>query len=429
VSFVVFPAGTAKLIPMRCLLIFLCLTLNGLASPSSWEDVNRELGLNLLADKLLWDDPPGEVAERLSLRRESKTAKLSSFRGRGKVLGLESESIILAGTDKITTELNILFANKGDTIGTAPERKKFDDDDKYEEALEAFQEKLAGLEEKIEEQADALESKLTKLFGDSRKTNFGKDSTKQKVHSWIWKKHAILLAMDEYQSVSVKILSEESFDRDGQAEKISNRDLKKILKKRVVIRENGDVIVSQIPMVNQGGKGYCVPSTWARYLRYLGIPADEYALANVGGTQAGGGTSPKAMANAVSDILRSYKRDLESRSSKTNIRFVSKYIDDGLPLMWGMYAVGPFEKPGLKEDRMGDLSPEDYAKSLKEQREKDEEIQIDRSRGHMCMIIGYNPITEEICTSDSWGRAHEEKWFTVEAVQAVSTGSHYIIKW
>ena len=37
----------------------------------------------------------------------------------------------------------------------------------------------------------------------------------------------------------------------------------------IVARSN--VVVTDIPMVDQGPKGYCVPATWERYLRYLGI--------------------------------------------------------------------------------------------------------------------------------------------------------------
>ena len=62
---------------------------------------------------------------------------------------------------------------------------------------------------------------------------------------------------------------------------------------------NGDVILKDIPMVNQGPKGYCVPATWERAMRYMGVPADMYVLAMAGQSGAGGGTSVVAIANGA----------------------------------------------------------------------------------------------------------------------------------
>ena len=50
----------------------------------------------------------------------------------------------------------------------------------------------------------------------------------------------------------------------------------------VVIKNNGDVLIKNIPMVNQGPRLLC-STTWERYLRYFDMPADMYLLALVGG--------------------------------------------------------------------------------------------------------------------------------------------------
>ncbi|MCF7854080.1 MAG: hypothetical protein K9N51_04720, partial [Candidatus Pacebacteria bacterium] len=56
--------------------------------------------------------------------------------------------------------------------------------------------------------------------------------------------------------------------------------------------ENGEIGLSSIVFAN---KGYCVPATWERYLRYMGIQADMYVLAVAAHTGYGGGTSPRAL--------------------------------------------------------------------------------------------------------------------------------------
>jgi len=209
---------------------------------------------------------------------------------------------------------------------------------------------------------------------------------------------------------------------------LTTAELYEVLSKRVEQRENGDVLVTGIPMIDQGRKGYCVPSTWARYLKYMGIPADEYALANAGGTAKGGGTSTAAMASAAQSLVRKHRRDIDKIRGRASVNFVKKYVDKGLPLMWTMYSVGPFKGTGGKSTRMGKLSPQEWDKKLGSKRDSAERIEVDRNQGHVCMIIGYNETTGEIATSDSWGPSHAEKWYTEEEVDAVSRGEFYLIK-
>lgn len=48
--------------------------------------------------------------------------------------------------------------------------------------------------------------------------------------------------------------------------------------------ENGDVYIQNIPMVDQGQKGYCVVATTQRLFEYYGIQADQHQIAQVAGT-------------------------------------------------------------------------------------------------------------------------------------------------
>ena len=63
-------------------------------------------------------------------------------------------------------------------------------------------------------------------------------------------------------------------------------------KKMVEKASNGDVIVSKIPMIDQGPKGYCVPATLARIGQHYGVDISMHEIAMIADSTSGGGTSP-----------------------------------------------------------------------------------------------------------------------------------------
>ena len=75
--------------------------------------------------------------------------------------------------------------------------------------------------------------------------------------------------------------------------------LRRVHEANVEKRANGDLVILNIPMVDQGPKGYCVPATFERCMRYMEIPADMYLLAMAGNTGMGGGTVISTLVNAV----------------------------------------------------------------------------------------------------------------------------------
>jgi hypothetical protein len=186
--------------------------------------------------------------------------------------------------------------------------------------------------------------------------------------------------------------------RGGSSAKLS--DFLKNIRKE----DNGDVLITNMPMVDQGDKGYCVVATVQRVFEYYGIGADMHQIAQIAEADPEKGTSTLTMAKELDKIDYRFKTRLDiigmgqpmtQVDRKRGEYFVGKpvderkflkevrsYVDKGLPLLWslqlGMYPEVP------------QLSPQ-------------------TSGGHMRMIIGYNDKTEEIIFSDSWGARHEAK--------------------
>lgn len=392
--------------------------------------INEAFGVPLWADGNLWETDIDEVARRLDARLESQAGIESSYLVRpNRILGVKPEVMKLLGKDGKVSAVMIMFANKGDTLGMKPRKDDMSSLD-YQQALKEFNEREQKLFKTIKIQGDQLESALKNLLGVFSQKWFGEgDQTREWVKTWTWKDHVIMLAENKGVSLSLRIVPPAVAKSRGKAEKISDAELRAQLKMRVLRRNNGDVIVTGIPMISQGNKGYCVPATWARFLRYMGIPADEYVLANAGQTLKGGGTSVDQILAATTALANQNRRSIRKLCNQVTISTVAGYVDDGLPLMWKMYSIGPFEGCGRSSDRMDGQSPEEWKKALKPERKAAKKLQPDPSSRHMCMIIGYNARTDEIATSDSWGLEHAEKWYTLEEVQAVSAGELYLIAW
>ena len=82
------------------------------------------------------------------------------------------------------------------------------------------------------------------------------------------------------------------------------------LKSRVRHSDNGDAWISDIPMVDQGEKGYCAAATAERVLRYFGRPIDQHQVAQIADTARDKGTSLEGIIGALKTIGQPYQLDL-----------------------------------------------------------------------------------------------------------------------
>jgi hypothetical protein len=226
------------------------------------------------------------------------------------------------------------------------------------------------------------------------------------------------------------------------------------LAKSVIREKTGDVFIPNIPMVDQGDKGYCAAATAARVFNYYGVPADQHEMAQVSGSIAGGGgTNPDEMEDAMRKLSGKYKTryqtllDLDYSSRKYQsfmrkynsaakkldkkvldtdryiylingldpevlrevngkgptydkfMRTVRENIDKGLPILWALQ-LGMFPENGEKAKQAGG--------------------------GHMRLIIGYNADKNEIIFSDSWGNGHEKKRMAAPDASAATMGLYLL---
>lgn len=212
--------------------------------------------------------------------------------------------------------------------------------------------------------------------------------------------------------------------------RVSDEDMRERLLSRVEKRPNGDVVLGDMPMVSQGPKGYCVPATWERVMRYMGVPADMYVLAMAGATTEGGGTSVEKLRSGASSAITAAGRRSSAATMKLKVADVARYIDRGLPIMWTMFSTDDYNKAAASRmaERKGMSDAKAWAEGLQQARKDARKFQPDKNSGHVCLIIGYNKDTRELCVSDSWGPGFKERWVTEEEAQAVSQNGFFVIE-
>ena len=227
----------------------------------------------------------------------------------------------------------------------------------------------------------------------------------------------------------------------------------------------GDVYIDNVPMVDQGQKGYCAAATSERVLRYYGIEVDEHEIAQAAGTSANEGTSPKGMRDSVAAIGKRYNlatvvaygdfqksdqdriqglvREVEgyNRAAK---KMKKEPIKEGVymkrmgnSIMYDPRALDAAMDPEvLKYMKTEGSQKSKYAKFLKDVHDQVNkgipifwgvtlgiypEPEIPQSAGgHMRLIIGYNDTKKEILYTDTWGAGHELKRMPAEWAWTIS---------
>jgi hypothetical protein len=390
------------------------------------EELNTLVGAPIFGETVLWESDAETVATKLALSSESKTKTQSSFRSYPKedfrLFGARPYSVALYAEKGKPVQFSMVFANKGDFFGAAGSGEAhFDQKAAPKEAME----KLAVA---MKQDIDAVTSVLASKLGEPVKQRFGEGEGRRNVYRWDWRGHAILLSEVEGEYVGIEVATQAFADAGGRVERLKDVEVRAQAAANVQKRENGDIVIQDIPMVDQGPKGYCVPATAERAMRYLGVPADMYVLAMAGGTTPGGGTVVNVLLEAVGKDIKRKGRSFDAWTGPIKMKEVAKHIDKGVPIIWGIYSTTEWNATA-NERTQTRAQTTDWAawKSQMDEVNKNAALAKDREKGHVVLIIGYNPETNEIAFSDSWGERFKERWMTLAEAECISQQEFWVV--
>lgn len=255
----------------------------------------------------------------------------------------------------------------------------------------------------------------------------------------------------EYIEVSIG-----KFDPKCDPRKMSSIPKKADIASAIDIKQNvkksadGFVYIENIPMVDQGDKGYCAVATAERILKYYGSDVDQNILAQLANSSATRGTGAEEMLDMLKkvqakfgvfvrthdeiklqtfiELVNDYNK-LAKKAGKKQITYgndidvsaiyssmdcellkkvkceknkngfrnfqndIIKHVDQGIPLAWSVI-LGVIKEKGLPQEE----------------------------GGHMRIISGYNKEKNEILYSDSWGKDHENKRMSMDDAWTMTTG-------
>lgn len=213
------------------------------------------------------------------------------------------------------------------------------------------------------------------------------------------------------------------------------------LKSRVINKDNGDCLL-EVPMVDQGGKSYCVVAATERVLKYYGSEVDQYMLAQLAKASPLGGTNMDEMMKVM-----------RKAGAKLRFRFKELYLYKDMMSASGVKRmIGDYNRVAAKEKKsklssdpahwnynfalmLKSIDPEVFkAMRAKDREFKQFQLEVKDNitkgmpilwgvmlgivkekdlpqvmGGHMRLIVGFNDKDKQIIYSDSWGKDHAFK--------------------
>jgi len=358
-------------------------------------------------------------AAKLHLPVESETPFQSSYRSyprsEFRVLGAQPRSIALLASEERPDQLNLVFANKGDSAGNGRT---------WGGTTQANASLQAKVDAAVAADADKIREALVAILGKPRRQGFGDfGKTREAAERWDHQGTAFLLIEQKGEYTALRILPAATADAGGRSGRIPDAQLRERMKQNVIHRENGDLVIGNIPMIDQGPKGFCVPATYARVLLYAGVPADLYLLALLGKTGVGGGTYVSSMENSVRALAAGYGRTITSVSPSLDLPKLESFFERGIPLTWALCVDRQIDRDLTERRKQRSAAdPQTWSKNLEPKRKAARNLRGNPQNGHVCLLIGCNRKTGELATSDSWGPEFAERWITVEEARALSQG-------
>ena len=213
---------------------------------------------------------------------------------------------------------------------------------------------------------------------------------------------------------------------------------KKSLPERVQKNADGSLYL-EVPMVNQGDKGYCAAATVTRVILYYGGEIDQNQAAQIIGTDAQFGTSCREMLkklereksmlsvrtqmlyefqsfNSVSDIRKLISRYNKAARSmrRPTIRIEDHIRTSGRQRMLDLNSLNQaFDPQVYREMRLRDRDLAKFRREVQTAIRSGLPV-LWMIPGHIRLIVGVDPKGDSIFYSDSWGSGHEMKKMAVQ---------------
>ena len=188
---------------------------------------------------------------------------------------------------------------------------------------------------------------------------------------------------------------------DSEVATMKRKDRMEALQSKVTTRENGDVVIGEIPVFTQGTRPYCAINTLGMVTHHFGLRIPVNGLAASAKIKKTG----SAKGSKILDLYYAAAQEADikfMRSSKFEFERAQRALDDGYPvLVWRRYSP--------QRDKLHSEFAERFA--------KDPSLELpaadapseaaswpgETAPGHASIVTGYNAERGEVIFLESWG--------------------------
>ena len=370
------------------------------ADPTPGE-LNRILGTPLFGAEELWKERPSAAVRRLNVNcRAERSGEERMFAARVArlVFGIQAAEIRIFAVGDAVARVDFFLVNKGDS---------------------AIGNKRGGdIRKELHHARADLDKLLRENFGKPRKVFFGEGTLRRQLPAWTAGRYAFVVDYADGEYLIVRVVPPEKLAERRRSVETKAEPRESYVAK-VRRADNGDVWIADVPMVDQGRKGYCVPATVERLLRYFGVEGvDMHKLAEKYRTGVGGSTRADRMAHGSRKLLAEHGLKMRALGSLSR-RTVARQIDRGIPVVWFHYSTEGFrERIEFSLNSRRRATPEGWKKILSTQKR----IRRRSEDAHVALLVGYNRGTGEFAVSNSWGDRYRIAWVRYADMEQADAG-------
>ena len=254
---------------------------------------------------------------------------------------------------------------------------------------------------------------VTKAVG--KRVSVGRDLLRTRTTEFVTDSLAMRFMAEEGQLIAVTIISKDGLTRRMLGD---TKGRSTGIKEQVTTSENGDVVINNVPMVNQGSRGYCAIGTLAMITQYYGLDVNIDQLASKAGYKEG-----EVSNAAVIPIYEAASKAAKLRmvqQEKFDFRDAMRAVSKGKPLLVWRY---------FSRER-DDFHSKFAARHLKDPAENLPNPRKDKddrklwptfdSGGHASLITGYNKERGEVLFTESWGENNRNRRMKAEEMEATA---------
>ena len=254
---------------------------------------------------------------------------------------------------------------------------------------------------------------VTKAEG--KRVSVGRDMLRTRTTEFAAETVAMRFVAEEGQLIAVTIISKDALTRRMLGD---TKGRTSGIKEQVTTAENGDVIISNVPMVNQGSRGYCAIGTLAMITQYYGLDVNIDQLASKAGYKEGDVSNAAVI--PIYDAAAKAAKLRMVRQDKFDFRDAMRAVSKGKPLLvWRYFSRERDDFHSKFAARLVRNPTEELPNPRKDKEERDLWPTFD-SGGHASLITGYNKERGEVLFTESWGENNRNRRMKAEEMQATA---------